>query len=232
MTTIAQYIARFRKAEATVDTAIVTRIRAVNGMRTEHDMKAADVSRRLFDVPAEAKLTSRETAPVSHASTVLNLATLITPTGKAYESDYIVRALFTISTGKVPAATAKAAAETLATEWAENGGNLETLVSEMVATLTAPKTRKVGGNASGKAKADKAPAETVTVVATPATLPELLAELESQLLAITDLAARTTYVNKVANLVQRHRAMIDQSRTEKATAAVKAPAKAKAKVAA
>lgn len=221
-TSIKTYVSRFHAATQKEDSAIVTRIRAVNGMRIDHSLKAADVSRALFSMPADAKLTSRETSPVSHATTVHKLASILSEA--AYSDDAIVRSLFSISTGRVPAKTAEAAAQTL-----HDSGETVTpeAVAEMVATLTAPKPRKVGGTPAGKGKKETpAPAETI-VVATPATLPELLAELETQLLAIPDLAARATYINKVANLVQRHRAMIDQSRTEKATAAVKAPAKAR-----
>ena len=224
VTTIKTYVSRFNAASAKEDSAIVARIQAVNGLTRVHSLKPADASRALFDLSADVKLESRHTAPVSHAATTAKVLDTFgfdvlaavkdgDPTFRA------IRAAFRISTGRVQAKRLMEAAKTAAAK--VEGGTPETraaAIATMADTLLTPAPRKVvtaDQRAEGTKPAETTEANAVPTVAVPATLPELIAELERQL-KLVDPSKVGPYLGKLSSIVNRARADVAQIETQQA----------------
>lgn len=172
---VAQAVTRFHSAESKLNDAVVLRVTAVDTLRTEHGMAAGDVSRALF--PNIAKLTSRETSPVSHATTTC--ATLrafdIDPQSKLH-TDYLLQA-FRVSTGKVPAARRDAAIKSASFDGVPTIEAFTAWIDSLIESVKAEKADK-GAKGNTEGDPDATPANTSSVVVTVApTLPELLVQL-------------------------------------------------------
>lgn len=169
---IAQAVTRFHSAESKLNDAVVLRVTAVDTLRTEHAMSAGDVSRALF--PKVDKLTSRETSPVSHATTTCSVlrAFDIDPQSKL-NTDYLLQA-FRVSTGKVPAAQREAATKSAPFDGVPTIEAFTAWIDSMLDSAKAGKA-KADPESGTEPKADtNTPATVVTVAPT---LPELLIQL-------------------------------------------------------
>lgn len=228
-TKISTYVSRFHAASAKEDEAIVTRIQAVNGLTRVHSLKPADASRALFSLSADAKLESRHTAPVSHATTVAKVIdafgfNVLDTAAKGDPLFIAIRSAFRVSTGRVQAKRlAAAAAESAKKVEGKSPATRAKAIADMADTLLAPSPRKVvtaDQRAKGK-PAEVTPANAVPTVAVPATLPELIAELERQLKLVSPDKVGP-YLGKLSSIVNRARAdvaKIEAAQAEKVSTA-------------
>lgn len=212
-TKISTYVNRFQTALATEKKSHIDRIRAVDGLLTEHSMKAGDASRAIWSLDADVKLTSAHTSPVSHAKTVSTVIASFGFTVADTDSDTsaAIATAFKIATGKVTAAKRDAAiskATSLAafTLTADSATRYAALLA-VVTALLAPAKRGAKVPAPKVELTDTD--ETVTkgaaiVVTTPANITEVLATLDTMLTAIP-FADRGPWLAKVAAMVNRQR---------------------------